>query len=85
MNMSRDGVLFSSRHEIGVGAAVELNIEWPSLLHGRVPLRFVTVGEVVRCDASSFAVILARHEFRTAKTKVTPIDARGTALGSDSR
>jgi hypothetical protein len=57
---------------------VELNIEWPSLLHGRVPLRFVTVGQVVRSDASSFAVMLARYQFRTAKKKVTPIDAHGS-------
>ena len=75
VNMSRDGILVSSPQEIGVGAGVELSIEWPSLLYGRVPLRFVTVGEVVRCDASSFAVILDRYQFRTAKRKVTSIDA----------
>lgn len=75
VNISRDGVLVSSRHEMSLGAGVELNIEWPSLLHGRVPLRFVTVGKVVRHDASSFAVLLDRYQFRTAKTKVTSIDA----------
>jgi PilZ domain len=77
VNMSRGGVLLSSRHEIGVGAPVELSIEWPSLLHGRVPLRFVTVGKVVRCDTSSFAILLSRYQFRTAKKKVTSIDALG--------
>lgn len=75
VNISRDGILVSSQHEIGVGAGVELNIEWPSLLHGRVPLRFVTVGTVVRHDGSSFAVILDRYQFKTAKTKATSIDA----------
>jgi hypothetical protein len=73
---------------------MELSIEWPPLLHGRVPLRFVTVGEVVRCDASSFAVMLERHQFRTAKRKVTSIaehavahggDAPGDALGRERR
>ena len=53
---------------------MELSIEWPSLLHGRIPLRFVTVGEVVRCDAWSFAMTLAGYQFRTAKKKVTSID-----------
>jgi hypothetical protein len=56
---------------------MKLSIEWPSLLYGRVPLRFVTVGKVVRCDASSFAVTVVRYEFRTAKRKVTSIDAGG--------
>jgi hypothetical protein len=81
VNMNRGGVLVSSRHETSVGARVELSIEWPSLLYGRVPLRFVTVGTVVRCDASNFAVTLVRHQFRTAKKKVTSIDS----LGSERR
>ena len=88
MNMNRGGVLVSAQHEVGVGERIELSIEWPSLLYGRVPLRFVTVGEVVRCDASSFAVALARYQFRTAKRKVTAIDshgAQGHALGSERR
>ena len=81
MNMNKGGVLVSARHEIGAGVPMELSIEWPPLLYGRVPLRFVTQGTVVRCDASSFAVVLARYQFRTAKKKVTFIDA----LGSERR
>lgn len=79
VNMNRVGALVSSQHEIGVGTRMELSIEWPSLLYGRVPLRFVTVGTVVRCDASNFAVALARYQFRTAKKKVTSIDSHGDA------
>jgi hypothetical protein len=75
LNMSRGGILVFSQHEIGLGARMELSIEWPSLLHGRVPLRFVTQGKVVRCDPSSFALVMARYEFRTTKKKVTAIDA----------
>ncbi len=89
VNMNRSGVLVSAQHEISVGTPTELSIEWPSLLHGRVPLRFVTLGEVVRCDASSFAVTLARYQFRTAKRKVASIDAHGDshayAPGSERR
>ena len=77
VNMSRSSVLVSGKHIVNIGNRVELNIEWPSLLHGRVPLRFVAAGEVVRCDASSFAVKLVGHQFRTAKRKITPIAARG--------
>jgi len=74
VNMSRGGVLVSSQHEVAVGARMELNIEWPSPLHGRVPLRFVTVGEIVRRDASSFAVMLVRYQFRTAKRKASSLN-----------
>jgi hypothetical protein len=55
VNMNRSGALVSSKHEVCVGTRMELSIEWPARLHGRVPLRFVTVGEVVRRDTASFA------------------------------
>jgi hypothetical protein len=54
VNMSRNAVLVSANHVVNVGKRMELSLEWPSLLHGRAPLRFVTAGEVVRCDASKF-------------------------------
>jgi hypothetical protein len=57
----------------GDGVFALIGLEWPTLLHGEVPLRFVTAGEVVRCDASSFAVKLVGHQFRTMKRKITPI------------
>jgi len=75
VNMSRSSILVSAEHAVKLGKRMELNLEWPCLLHGRTPLRFVAAGEVVRCDASSFAVKLVGHQFRTAKSKITPIDA----------
>jgi hypothetical protein len=77
VNMNKSGVLVSGQHQIDVGTRMELRIEWPSLLHGRVPLRFVTVGEVVRCEASCFALMLTGYQFRTAKRNVTSIDSVG--------
>jgi PilZ domain len=73
VNISRSGVLVSGEHEIITGVRVELNIEWPSLLDGRVPLKVVTVGKVVRCEPSRFAVVLARYQFRTTKRTNLPI------------
>jgi hypothetical protein len=66
MNISSGGVLVASQNEIGAGIEVELSIEWPFLLDGRVPLQLVAAGKVVRCDTSSFALLLTRHEFRTS-------------------
>jgi len=79
MNISRSGVLVSSEHEISEGMPIELNIEWPSLLDGRVPLQVVTVGRVVRCEKSRFAVVLARYQFRTTKRTERPIHLVGGA------
>jgi hypothetical protein len=69
VNMSRHAVLVSAEHGVTVGKRLELSIEWPSLWHGQVPVNFLAAGEVVCCDASSFAVKLIGHQFRTAKKK----------------
>ena len=79
MNISRSGVLVSCEHELSDGMRIELHIEWPSLLDGRVPLQVVTVGKVVRCEASSFAVVLARYQFRTTKKRNLAIHLVGGA------
>ena len=79
MNISRSGVLISCAHAISEGVRIELNIEWPSLLDGRVPLQVVTVGRVVRCEPSSFAVVMARYQFRTTKKRELPIRLVGGA------
>lgn len=74
LNMSSGGVLIAYEQEIGTGTLMELSIEWPVLLEGRIPLQLVAVGSVVRCDIIHFAVALEQYHFRTAG---------GTVLGGD--
>jgi|HubBroStandDraft_6_1064221.scaffolds.fasta_scaffold565006_2 hypothetical protein len=80
VNVSSGGVLVAYRDEIRAGTPMELNIEWPSRLDGRVPLQLVMSGRVVRCELSGLAVALSRYSFRTTRTTVTPIDA--TSVGA---
>ena len=70
VNLSSGGVLVVSQqvvspHEFRIGARVEMSIEWPSLLDGRIPLQLLAVGRVVRRRVSDFAATFVRHEFRT--------------------
>jgi len=74
MNMSSGGVLVASSHEISTGAGLELSIEWPFLLDGRVPLQLVASGKVVRSGIASFALLLTRHQFRTTKKRIVVLD-----------
>jgi len=75
LNMSSGGVLVASRHEMTLGTHMELIIDWPCLLDGRVPLQLITAATVVRCRPGAFAVVLGQREFRTMSRKVIPIDA----------
>jgi hypothetical protein len=73
VNISSGGILVESKHQIIEGALVEMSIEWPSLLHGRVPLQLVAVGRVLRRGTSQFAVSFERHEFRTMKISIAQL------------
>jgi hypothetical protein len=67
INLSSSGALIASQQEMSLGARIELFVVWPILLDGKTPLQFVAVGQVVRSDASVFALSFGRHEFRTGK------------------
>lgn len=65
-NISSGGVLVAYQHEISAGTPLELNIDWPTRLDGRIPLQLVAAGTVVRCELFGFAVGLERYYFRLA-------------------
>jgi hypothetical protein len=67
VNISSGGLLVASQHQVAQGALVEMSIEWPCLLHGRIPLQLFAVGHVLRRGPSHFAATFDRHEFRTMK------------------
>lgn len=66
-NMSLSGVLISCKPEMSLGTRIQLTIDWPCPLHGRIPPQLVSAGRLVRHDVSGFAVAMARYQFRTRK------------------
>jgi len=65
LNMSSGGLLVSAQQEVSAGLRLEINVEWPLLLDGAVPLQLVAHGKVVRCGGSMFAISFAQYQFRT--------------------
>jgi hypothetical protein len=74
VNVSSGGILVASEHQAIEGARVEMNIEWPCVLNGRIPLQLVAFGRVLRRDGSGFAAAFERHEFRTMKSSGPQLD-----------
>jgi hypothetical protein len=77
VDLSSGGVLIVSQEvvsqeEIGMGALVEMSMEWPSLLDGRISMQFFAIGRVVRRKPFDFAASFERHEFRTVKSSSEP-------------
>jgi len=56
-----------SQHDIRVGSAVGMTLEWPVLLEGKIPLQLFAVGRVVRRGTFEFAATFERYQFRTMR------------------
>ena len=65
INMSSNGVLFTTPAPLKVGTKLELSIYWPVALNSTCPLKLVTQGRVARSATDAAAVQIDRYEFRT--------------------
>jgi hypothetical protein len=68
LNFSSGGILFTTEQQLPLGRRTEISVNWPALLGGTCPLKFVAVGRVVRSEASRAAVRIERYEFKTRRT-----------------
>jgi hypothetical protein len=69
VNIGSGGVLFTTSTRLPVGRTIELSVNWPALLDGACPLKFIASGPVVRSDEHHAAIRIDRYEFRTRATK----------------
>ena len=65
INMSSNGVLFTTEMPLKVGSRVELSIHWPVSLDDLCPLKLVTQGRIARMGQNAAAIHFDRYEFRT--------------------
>ena len=65
VNISSNGVLITSSHEVSPGTAIRVVIEWPVLLGDVCLVALHTHGRIVRSDHGLIAVRFLRHELRT--------------------
>lgn len=68
VNMSSNGILFTTDHRVPHGKSVELSVSWPAQLNSAVPLKFVARGRVVRTEDGRAAIEVQHTEFRTQST-----------------
>ena len=65
INMSSNGVLFTTPERLLPGRRLEVSISWPAQLNSRVALKLVARGRVVRCEDGKAAIEIHQYEFRT--------------------
>ena len=82
INISSNGVLFTTEQPILPGRRVELAISWPAELNRNTALKLVARGRVVRVEHGRAAAEIQNFEFRTMGAGLTPIGGGGTGKGS---
>jgi PilZ domain len=65
VNISSQGVLITSAHQVSPGTSIRVVIEWPILIGNVCPLALHIYGRVVRSDRGLIAVRFSTQELRT--------------------
>jgi hypothetical protein len=65
VNVSSNGVWFTTETTLTAGMPVELSMSWPVLLHDSCPMKLMIYGCVIRTSERGAAVAIERYEFRT--------------------
>jgi hypothetical protein len=66
LNISSNGVLFTTDKILIPGRRIEVSISWPAQLDNRCQLKLVARGRVARLEQGRAAVEIQQYEFRTA-------------------
>ena len=64
INMSSNGVLFSTEPYLVPGSRLELSISWPAQLDNKISLKLVARGRVVRSEKKRSAIEIEQYKFR---------------------
>ena len=68
LKMSRTEILFTAEPSIELGTKVELSMEWPVLLDGRVALQLVMEAKITASEDQTLTADIQRYRFRTRGT-----------------
>jgi hypothetical protein len=67
VDLSSDAILFTASCPIIPGTRLEVSLQWPVTLDGRVPLKLVARGVVMGYRAPNAVVAIQNYEFRTLR------------------
>ncbi len=65
VNMSSNGVLFTTERTLAPEQRIEVSVNWPMQLDNKCPLKLVIVGRVVRSVGYRAAITIDHYAFRT--------------------
>jgi c-di-GMP-binding flagellar brake protein YcgR len=69
IDVSSAALRFAAERPLGNGLGMEIVVDWPTLLDGRVPLQLIATGLVVRTHGTDTVVKIERYVFKTRKAR----------------
>jgi hypothetical protein len=67
IDLSSSGLRFAAKRPLEPGLTIDVAINWPVLLDGRVQLQLIVTGIVVWSSGAETALQIQRHDFRTRR------------------
>jgi len=71
--MSSAALRFSAERPLANGLVMEIVIDWPTLLDGRIPLQMIPSVLVVRTHGTDTLVKIERYVFKTRKPRPSDV------------
>ena len=69
IDLSNSGLRFVAPEFLEPGLKLDISIDWPILLDGRVQLQLIVTGVVVWSSATETALKIEQHDFRTRSVR----------------
>jgi hypothetical protein len=69
VDVSSAAIRFAAERPLANGLGMEIVVEWPTLLDGRVPLQLIATGLVIRTQGAETVVKIERYVFKTRKAR----------------
>jgi hypothetical protein len=83
IDLSSSGLRFAAHGRLEPGLKLDVAINWPVLLDGRVQLQLILTGVVVWSSGTETALRIQRHDFRTRRVGLkaaSPQESDGLTL-----
>lgn len=71
VDFASTGISFRSDGKFPLGCHLKIDVDWPVELDGRIPMKLLIQGTVIRVSGSIVFVTIEKREFRTAGRKAT--------------
>ena len=88
IDLSSSGLRFAAQGPLRPGLRLDVAIDWPVLLDGRIQLQLIVTGLVVWSSGTESALRILRHDFRTRSVRLnatSPQESDGPSVAGLER